>query len=445
MDSDMLEVFQEQVKVTRSNALARSKHQLGLLQNRLMYLLFSRIQRNDEHLLTQRIPIVDIRERFNVNRGSFYAELREAATDLVRQPLSLEREHGGWKVLSWVTSAEYVPASQSLDGNGYLEIKLHEDLAPHLLHLKERYNSIPLDALLALSSSHSQRLVDILWHDSFAGQRAKLSYDIEDLKSRMSLEGKYARFRDFCRVLDLAREEFERKIPLRFSYRGSKVGRSWQQIHFDVWAVTEKDKVLDGELLNDRERSLLERLRRAGYTQDLHGLIQQYPAEEIERVLSLAYAAQQRAVHTHKPIRNLGGLIHSMLQSGAGKVTKEPEKASELRVEADAETLYDAWLAARMAYAGKVWLKLPEGDRPFVLDYLRMHTKPFLLSQLEKQGWQGPLFEKRRADCLVELKLLAFPESLRTLDSFVRSMDSWMAMPPEQQAKLLQAVLALEG
>lgn len=444
MDSNMLDVFQEQVKVTRSNALARSKHQLGLLQNRLMYLLFSRIQRNDEQLLTQRIPIADIREKFNVTRGSFYAELKEAATDLIRQPLSLEREHGGWKVLSWVTSAEYVPASQSDNGNGYLEIKLHEDLAPHLLYLKERYNSIPLDALLALSSSHSQRLVDILWHDSFAGQRAKLSYDIEDLKSRMSLEGKYTRFRDFCRVLDLAQDEFERKIPLRFSYHGSKNGRAWQHVHFEVWAITEKEKTLDADSYTDRERSLLEQLRRAGYTQDAHVLLDQHSLEEIDRVLSLAYAAQRRAAHTNKPIRNLGGLIHSMLRSGAGTPPKEPVQQPQLSAKADAEALYDAWLAARMGYATQVWHDLAKNDQTFVLDYLRMHMKPFIVSQLEKQNWQGPLFEKYRADCLTDIKLLVYPDALNDLGAFVRSTDTWAHTPTEQQSLLLAAVQALD-
>lgn len=443
METDVLEVLRQQAKVTRSNALARSKHQLGLLQNRLMYLLFSRIQRNEDQLLTQRIPIADIRERLNISYGSFYPELREAVTDLVRQPLSLEREHGGWKVLSWVTSAEYVPGGKPNNPHGYLEIKLHEDLAPHLLHLREKYNSIPLDALLALSSTHSQRLVDILWHDSFAGQRAQLNYEIEDLKARMNLEGKYARFRDFCRILDAAKDEFEQKIPFRFAYRGIKVGRSWQSIHFEIWAVTPSEQDFDASPLTDRESAVASRLQQAGYTQDVQAALATYPISEIERVLESAYTAQRRAAQSQKPIRNLGGLIHSLLQSGAGKALTPTPQALVQNVREHAEALYDAWLEARAVYANQLWSELPESDRPFVLDYMRLHLKPFLLKQLEQQQMKGVLFEKACADCMVELELLHYPAPLDDLHAYAKTTDTWVHTPVDIQPSLLDELRTL--
>lgn len=443
MDNDVLEIIKQQAKVTRSNALARSKHQLGLLQNRLMYLLFSRIQRNEEQLLTQRIPIADIRERLNITYGSFYPELREAVTDLVRQPLSLEREHGGWKVLSWVTSAEYVPGGQSNHPQGYLEIKLHEDLAPHLLHLREKYNSIPLDALLALSSTHSQRLVDILWHDSFAGQRAQLSYDIEDLKARMNLEGKYARFRDFCRVLDAAKEEFEEKIPLRFVYRGSKVGRSWQHIHFEVWALTDQLQISGGDAWTERQNAVAERLRKAGYTQDVQAALATYSVEELERVLESAHAAQRRAAQSHKPIRNLGGLIHSMLLNGVGRPSEPTKDELSYDVQAKAEELYDGWLAARSSYARSVWTDLPDSEQQLVLDYLRLNLKPFLLKQLKRQQMKGPLFDKACADGMLELNLLHFSAPLDDLESYTKTTDAWQNSAAERQQQFLVKVMAL--
>lgn len=436
METDVLEVLKQQAKVTRSNALARSKHQLGLLQNRLMYLLFSRIQRNEDQLLTQRIPIADIRERLNISYGSFYPELREAVTDLVRQPLSLEREHGGWKVLSWVTSAEYVPGGKPNNPSGYLEIKLHEDLAPHLLHLREKYNSIPLDALLALSSTHSQRLVDILWHDSFAGQRAQLSYTVEDLKARMNLGGKYARFRDFCRVLDAAKAEFEQKIPLRFTYRGSKVGRSWQHLHFEIWAVTDLEQPRGESPVTERESAVATRLRQAGYTQDIRTALTTYPVDEIERALEAAYTAQRRAAQSQKPIRNLGGLINSMLQNGVGKAPTPAQQTPTQNLREQAEALYDAWLEARAGYANQVWSELPESDRPFVLDYLRLHLKPFLYKQLEQQQMTGPIFEKACADCMVELRLLSYPAPLGDLYAYAKTTDAWLNIPADVQPKM---------
>lgn len=444
----MLELFKKQGKVTRSNALARSRHQLGLMQNRVMYLLFSRIGRNDGELLVQQIPIADIRNKLHGRYGSFYDELREAVTDLVGQKLYVEKSNGGWKVMSWLTSAEYVRAGERAEGFDFLEIKLHEDLIPHLLQLKEKYNSIPLDALLALSSPNSQRLIDILWHDSFAGQRRVLEYDIEDLKVRMNLAGKYDRFRDFTRVLDRVQSEFQDKTPLRFTYEGFKTGRAWSQVRFEVWfegfdhrarVPTDPDDPAE-----KRKLELTRKLQNAGYTQDIARTLNTHSLDEVEVVLEHARAAERRSARSGTPVRNLGGLIHTMLKAGVGKRTP-PEGApkDDFRPGDLAMAIVTNFMDARAEYAERVWEQLNEAERGKVHAILKTTLKGFLLQEVEKAGWQGLIYEKVRNDALERSVYLDYPTDLSDIERYSQNHCLLADLLDDRREKLLKEVVEL--
>lgn len=444
----MLELFKKQGKVTRSNALARSRHQLGLMQNRVMYLLFSRIGRNDGELLVQQIPIADIRNKLHGRYGSFYDELREAVTDLVGQKLYVEKSNGGWKVMSWLTSAEYVRAGERAEGFDFLEIKLHEDLIPHLLQLKEKYNSIPLDALLALSSPNSQRLIDILWHDSFAGERRVLEYDIEYLKVRMNLVGKYDRFRDFTRVLDRVQSEFQDKTPLRFTYEGFKTGRAWSQVRFEVWfegfdhrarVPTDPD-----DLAEKRKLELTRKLQNAGYTQDIARTLNTHSLDEVEVVLEHARAAERRSARSGTPVRNLGGLIHTMLKAGVGKRTP-PEGApkDDFRPGDLAMAIVTNFMDARAEYAERVWEQLNEAERGKVHAILKTTLKGFLLQEVEKAGWQGLIYEKVRNDALERSVYLDYPTDLSDIERYSQNHDLLADLLDDRRERLLKEVVEL--
>ncbi len=450
MASSMIELLKKQGKVTRSNALARSRHQLGLMQNRVMYLLFSRIQRNEGELRVQQIPIAEIRDKLRGRYGSFYDELREAVTDLVGQKLYVEKANGGWKVMSWLTSAEYVRAGERAEGFDFLEIKLHEDLVPHLLQLKEKYNSIPLDALLALASSNSQRLIDILWHDSFAGERRLLEYDIEDLKVRMNLSGKYDRFRDFTRVLDRVQSEFAEKTPLRFTYEGLKTGRAWNQIRFEVWfegfATSTQVPANPNDPDEKRRRLLTQKLQAAGYTQDIAATLEVHGLAEVEAVLEQARSAERRSAQSGTPVRNLGGLIHTMLKAGVGKHAP-PEKvpADDFKPGDLAMAIATTFMDVRAQYAEQVWRGLDAAKRTSVHDLLKATLNGFLLQQVERAGWQGLIYEKVRNDALARSGHLEYPASVTDIARFGRDHELLAGLPKERREQVLREAAALNS
>lgn len=441
MPSSVLKLVKRQGKVTRSNALARSRHQLGLMQNRIMYLLFSKIQRNDATLLVQQIPITEIRDKLRGHYGSFYDELREAVTDLVSQNLYIEKENGGWKVMSWLTSAEYVRSGERTETYDFLEIKLHEDLIPHLLQLKEKYNSIPLDALLALTSANSQRLIDILWHDSFAGERRDLEYEIEDLKVRMNLGGKYDRFRDFTRLLDRVQTEFLDKTPLRFTYEGLKAGRAWSRIRFEIWfeqtdatsqaAMDPNDPVL-------KRRAVLTRaLHEAGYIQNVDATLDAHGLDVVEEVLKQAQAAERRSARSSTPIHNLGGLIHSMLKAGVGKRPAHQKALKRVNPRELASSIVTSYMDARARHADKVWGGLDEPTQLGIHDLMKATLSDFLLQQVKKANWCGLIYEKARNDVLEKSDYLSYPVDLSDVRDYIRNSDLLKDLPDEQHPAVI--------
>lgn len=450
MTSSMIDLLKKQSKVTRSNALARSRHQLGLMQNRVMYLLFSRIQRNEGELRVQQIPIAEIRDKLRGRYGSFYDELREAVTDLVGQKLYVEKANGGWKVMSWLTSAEYVRAGERTEGFDFLEIKLHEDLVPHLLQLKEKYNSIPLDALLALASPNSQRLIDILWHDSFAGERRLLEYDIEDLKVRMNLSGKYDRFRDFTRVLDRVQSEFSEKTPLRFTYEGFKTGRAWNQIRFEVWfegfGSSTQVPANPDDPDEKRKRLLIQKLQAAGYTQDIAATLEAHGLAEVEAVLEQACSAERRSAQSSTPVRNLGGLIYTMLKAGVGRRTPaEKAPADDFKPGDLAVALATTFMDARAQYAERVWQELDAAKQMSVHDLLKATLNGFLLQQVERADWQGLIYEKVRNDALERSGHLEYPAGITDIARFGQNHKLVQELPEDRRDQVLREATALSS
>jgi len=108
MTNNMLGLL-KQGKVTRSNALARSRRQLGLMQ-----LCSSRQFSATTTSCASAIPIADIREQTPRPLRRFHRdELRRLVTDLVGQKaLCRKKANGGWKVMRLAYQRRYVRAGE---------------------------------------------------------------------------------------------------------------------------------------------------------------------------------------------------------------------------------------------------------------------------------------------------------------------------------------------
>lgn len=426
-----MERFQDNVAVRQANALAKSGQELDLIEKRLLLVAMSRITKSDTELLTHRISITELAPFFG---GDPWRAAQKAAKGLLKRVVYIKGEDGGFTAFQWTTLARYVPASRSEDGASYLEIRLNEQLGPLLLELKERFNVIPLLELLPMASVNSQRLYEVLWHDSFKGQKQFLTYDLEELRFQLGLRtsqeirgkevwvDKYASWRDFQKVLKRAQLDFVDHGSLSFDYEGLSQGRMTTQVRF---RINRKDEVtkLPAEAdpaLAAQKRKLASRLEAAGYNQDALKAVETYGIDVTEMALKLALIAERTGARSDRPIYNTGGLIHHALKTGLAKRRLDKAEPAESKPDPKllARSLADAFTAARQNFAETVWETMLPEDKNGFPGIMQLELSSFEVTQLEKAGWEGSLFESSKRELLLSLYADEIPDELAGVRAF---------------------------
>lgn len=429
--------LQESINVRQANALAKSAQQMDLNEKRLVLIAMSQIRRTDTELLTLEIPIHELAPWFG---GNTYQEAQKAADGLLERIVHIQDELGNYKKFQWTTLSEYVTADKKRGRKAFIRLKFNEELKPLLLQLQNRYNEIPLKELLPIPSFNSQRLYEILWHDSHGGEKTVLSYKISELKVQLGLkdpDGKNERYkdwRDFKKVLLKAKEDFDTFGALRISkYIGQKQGgRSFSHVLFSLSLFEELPK--EDILKSPKDVKLAQDLKEAGYIQNPFEAIEKYGFERVEETLKLARRAEKKAAQSAKPIYNLGGLISSMLKKGViDKVASGVQDGPDLKTLSD--TLLQAYSSARKDFISTYWQNLSEDEQEHIHDLMRVELGDFVLNQIEKLNWQGASYEIARNSYLLDSVLL--PGQLQSLEAFVDYEALFQEIGEEQKAQVL--------
>ena len=231
----MSRIDKKRLVVTQANRLALASYSLSLEEKRLIMFLTSLVRKDDKDFQIYRIPISEIKVFFKVTGKDFYARLRKIAKNLRSRPLSIEKPNGGWIELGWIYKAEYRPKWENGLEHACLDLRFDPDLKPYLLDLNERFFSYLLSNITDLKSVYSIRLYEI-----FMSYRRiwKTIFELEDLKMRLQIEGKYKnRYGDFKRkVLEVAKKELEEKTDIYFLYSEKRIWKSVKTIHFKIFA-----------------------------------------------------------------------------------------------------------------------------------------------------------------------------------------------------------------
>ena len=325
--------------IRQGNALVKSAQTMDLNEKRLIMLAMSRIRWRDEEFLVQDIPVTELARWIG---GNPYQEGRKAADGLLHRVVDILEDGGGQTKFQWTTLSAYIPANKHKDGVACVRIRFNEELAPFLLQLRERYDQIPLAHMLPMTSYNSQRLYEILWHDSHAGSKTFLSYTIAQLKVYIGLRDKdgkwekYKTWKDFKKVLDKAVDDFSAYGNLKIiSYTGkSQVKRAYSHVLFRLERVDQREGALPtlGNIPVDAEVvSAAADLEAAGYMQNALEAVATYGVEVVRQTLMLARNAERKGAASNRPIHNLGGLIASMLKKGvASQRVNRPQEADRL-------------------------------------------------------------------------------------------------------------------
>lgn len=244
--------YRKDYAITQANELVRSKQDdLTLLEAKLIKLAISQVLQNDKDFRTYSCNVADLAKFLNIASKKMYDDVYELSKSIMKKSIIIKdkdtkRGKPNYKIFHWVDLAEY--------NNGTITFRLSESLAPYLLGLNELFTKYNYDAILALPTSYSIRLYELLisWKNAVIRKeyKAELTYihleqnevifTIDYLRSYFNCEDKYPNTSDFIfYVIDKAVKSINEKTINSISYRKVKKGRSMAYIVFRFEDLTE--------------------------------------------------------------------------------------------------------------------------------------------------------------------------------------------------------------
>jgi len=447
------------MSITQANPLALSRQEMGILSKRLLVLALSDVTRDDQSLEPIRITAWEYAQLFNITGKSIYSRIEESARELLEQTVQIKEPNGDWVMFQWVSEARYENGRDSKDQMACIELRIHEKLKPYLLQLRRDFSIIPTEQLLSFESFNSMRLFEVLYTASYAGERETLTFDVDDLKLRLGLDGKYERFKDFRYVLDKAQDEFKRYTCLTFDYSASKVGRKFQRVAFTIIKnevfkprvrlpaslAQRVPRDVDKEQLL-RELQAADALREIGWAQEVDRTVQRHGPQRVIEIVSYARRLQGRAEATGRPILNLAGFVNSLLTQGFEPPRDEhKEEASERPLSVEeargiAASIADGFHQARRDHARCSWELMSAENRDLIHTIMQATLHRFTLDRIAAAQWEGPLYETSRLDVLVSHNAVTFGEGLSDVKTYLR--DTGMLREyPEEARRVIEAEL----
>ncbi|WP_176345149.1 RepB family plasmid replication initiator protein [Priestia aryabhattai] len=274
--------------VTKSNILIESTYKLSLQEQRILLIMASKVQPNDETLKTYRFRAKDFIEIVGNKKGTgFYSYLKEIVNGLQTKILTI-KEKGRQRNYNWVITSIYE------ENEGYITLQFHPSLKYLFLELKEKFTSYQLENVVRLNSVYSIRIYELLKQYE---RLRKRELTLEELRHFLAIEPtKYKQYGHFkSKVLAVAQKEINNKTDIYFEFVEIKTGRKVTSIEFiitsspalnDASATKEKKIELNQHLveLENHEHSVQNDLLDLGVKREkIEWLLSEFTKEQLER------------------------------------------------------------------------------------------------------------------------------------------------------------------
>lgn len=218
--------------VVKSNEMIqKSRFNLTTNQQKVILYLISKLKYTDEEFTEYQINIRDFCKVCGIdsNGGKAYAELKESIKQIADKSMWIEKEDGAETLVRWIEKPTIYK------NEGYITIKLDNDLKPYLLNLKERYTQYELIYTLQMKSKYSIRLYELLKSRQYNKLKSyTVKYSIDELKKILDAQN-YTAFKDFRRrVIEKAVEEINNYSDINIEYTAIKSGKAVKEIEIYI-------------------------------------------------------------------------------------------------------------------------------------------------------------------------------------------------------------------
>ncbi|WP_221568932.1 replication initiation protein [Alkalihalobacillus sp. TS-13] len=307
--------------VTKANALVESNYKLGLIEQKIILMLASKIQPSDTEFKTYTLSIKEFVKLLGISSKSKYEEVRQITMKLMKKAFEMRLENKVIQV-SWLSYVAYN------ENEGTVDLRFDPFLKPYLLELKSHFTSYRLENVVKLKSSYSIRIYELLKQYEKLKER---TFDLDHLRDILGVQDTYPVYGNFKqRVLKPAQKEMKKKTDLSFDIDEIKQGRKVVKVRFLIQRNKEKETDRGQQLSlfsNDQDQeSIVEPLL------NKHSL--DVPPSLLERWMSFGedrvFKALQVAIHKGN-VKNKIGYVTTMLEKGYDQVenTSEPQQASD--------------------------------------------------------------------------------------------------------------------
>ena len=221
--------------VVQANDLIGGKQSLKLNSAKLIRAAIMQIVQEDDELKPYIITIKELSELLKVSESNLYRDIDNITDDIIKNPVFIKetsRRQIKWVKIPWVTRCEY-------NSDVGVSIKMNDDLKPFLIKLKEHYTQYTLDNILAMKSTYSIRIFELLQEKiktKLLGRNGEyVEISLQELRECCDCEDKYKSFNNFkTRVIDTACNEINSLTMFRVKYTYSKHGKTIVAIIFHV-------------------------------------------------------------------------------------------------------------------------------------------------------------------------------------------------------------------
>lgn len=229
MSDPQLKLFDGSEMVVKANDLVRAKANWTRLEHRVVGMMISQLDKEDEAFTPQRIYIKDLMELSGTDYGALYERAEAICSKLLKQEVYIRDEVDGkrrYRGYSPIVMCEYV------EGDGCIVAQFNEAMKPFLLQLKKRFTMYRLRNFMRLTSQHSMRMYELL---KMRSDLRHLRITVGELRAILSCEHSYSRFSDFRRkVIDKTQEEIAEKTDIIFKYQIERQGQTPTHVRFVI-------------------------------------------------------------------------------------------------------------------------------------------------------------------------------------------------------------------
>jgi plasmid replication initiation protein len=222
--------------VVKANRLVQAKMPLSKLEHRVVALLISQLDKDDESFGFQKLFVKDLQMTSgNKDAGRLYQRAEEICSSLLDKKIEVKRKKDGkrkYRGINLMDECRYE------EGKGYIQAKFNDSMEEFLLQLKRRFTMYEAGYYVPLQSTHSMRIYEML---KMREGISVLRISIEELRDILGVADSYEYFSALkAHVIKKAQQEIEEKTDIYFTYDVEREGRSAERIKFFIHSEDEE-------------------------------------------------------------------------------------------------------------------------------------------------------------------------------------------------------------